>query len=281
MKKTATLLAVCLFLLPLMTVTVWAAPKKNELASVAAVLMDADTGEVLYGKKPDKKMYPASITKILTGLLVVESCELSDTASVSAGAVKLPRGYVHIALQAGDTIGVDDAMYATMVASANDAANVLAEHAAGSRKKFIRLMNERAAQIGATHSNFTNPSGVPSKNHYTTAYDMALITREAIRNRDFLRYFSATAHTLPSFNTQTRETEIKNAQYMMQKERDEYNALVIGGKIGYTKQAGYTMCTVAEQDGRTLICVVMGSTQTGRFQDTELLLEYGYRLAAR
>lgn len=258
--------------------TAFAAPRKDQLVSTSAVLMDADTGEVLYSKNRSKKMYPASITKIMTGLLTVEGSDLAGTATASAAAAKIPRGHAHIALQKGDTIGLDDAMYATMLASANDAANVLAEHAGGSRSEFVRQMNERAAGLGATKTQFANPTGIHSKKHYTTAYDMALITREASRNKTFLRYFGASAHTLPALNSQTRETEIKNAQYMLQQDREEYDPAVIGGKIGYTPQAGHTMCTVAERDGRRLVCVVMGSTSGGKYEDTRLLLDYGFAL---
>lgn len=278
-KKVSIFLAALLLLLPLLSLTAQAAPKKDELVSRAAVLIDADTGEVLYSKNRNKKMYPASITKILTGLLVVESCSRKDIATVSAGAVKLPRGYAHIALADGDTLSIDDAMYALMLASANDAANVLAEHTAGSRKKFVQQMNERAEEIGAGNSHFANPSGVPSKKHYTTAYDMALITREAIGNKTFRKYFGyESAYMLPAFNSKVAETEIQNAHYMMQADKSEYNPYVIGGKLGYTAQAGYTMCTVAQQEDRTLICVVMGSTRSGKYQDTELLLQYGFQL---
>jgi len=256
-------------------ISVAAAPALD-IVSSSAILMDADTGEVLYGKNISQKMYPASITKILTGLLAMEICHSDEFITVSASAVKIPRGYAHIALTAGDKISVGNAMYATMLASANDAANALAEHVGGTQEEFADLMNKRAEEIGTQNSNFVNASGIPSKNHYTTVYDMALITREASQNEAFMRYFGASSYILPAFNMQTQETEIINYQFMLQEDKEEYNSDVIGGKIGYTGQAGHTMSTVAQRNGRTLICVVLGSTRDGKYSDTQMLLDYGF-----
>jgi len=256
-------------------ISVAAAPALD-IVSSSAILMDADTGEVLYGKNISQKMYPASITKILTGLLAMEICHSDELISVSASAIKIPRGYAHIALTAGDKISVGNAMYATMLASANDAANALAEHVGGTQEEFADLMNKRAEEIGTQNSNFVNASGIPSKNHYTTAYDMALITREASQNEALMCYFGASSYILPAFNTQTQETEIINYQFMLQEDKEEYSPDVIGGKIGYTGQAGHTMSTVAQRNGRTLICVVLGSTRNGKYSDTQMLLDYGF-----
>jgi len=253
-----------------------AATEPESITSIAAILMDADTGEVLYSKNIHKTMYPASITKILTASLVLEYCNTHEIVTVSASAANIPRGYSHIALKAGDEISVNDAMYAMMLPSANDAANALAEHVAGSQQDFATMMNFYAEEIGAHDSRFVNPSGIPSNNQFTTAYDMALITRAAIQNPDFMEYFGATSYVLPALNSQTSAKEITGYQYMLIEDKDEYNEYVIGGKIGYTRQAGHTMSTVAQKNGRTLICVVLGSTRDGKYADTQALLDYGF-----
>lgn len=245
-------------------------------ASAAAILMDAETGKVLYSKNRSKQLSPASITKILTALLAVESCRPDEVMTVHASALNIPKGYAHIALMEGDTITVEDAMYAMMLPSAFDAANVLAEYVGGSQKEFAALMNLRARKIGAVKSNFRNPSGMYAKKHYSTVYDMALITREAIQNDDFMKYFGAVSYTLPSFNEQTEKIEISGYQYMMLEDKDEYDPGVIGGKIGYTPESGHTMSTVATRGGKTLICIVMGSTRDGKYRDTQMLLDYGF-----
>jgi len=277
MKRAICFLLALLLVIPMLAAG-FGARGADPLTATAVVLMDAGTGEILYEKNPNKKMYPASITKVMTGLLVVENCTSHQIATASAGAVKIPKGYVHIALQAGDEITVKDAMYAMMLPSANDAANVLAEHVGGSRKGFATMMNQRARELGATGTNFVNPSGMADNNHYTTAYDMALITRAASENSEFMNYFGAASYTLPSFNSQTEETEVINYQYMLQEDKEQYNPYVIGGKIGYTGQAKHTMTTVAKKDGRTLVCVVLGCTREGKFTDTQTLLDYGFGL---
>lgn len=249
-----------------------------KVVSTAAIVMDADTGEVLYKKNANKALYPASITKVLTGLIAAEALDGDEVLQVGAAAVRIPKGYAHLALMAGDTITAADAMYALMLASANDAANVLADHIAGSRAAFAGEMNAYAEKLGARGSNFVNPHGMPSSKHYTTAYDMALITSAAAGNSRFMQYFGAVSHTLPSFNRQTREIEITNYQFMLDPEKDEYYPDAIGGKIGYTREAGHTMCTVAQRDGRTLVCVVLESTREGKYKDTQVLLDHCFRL---
>lgn len=172
--KTLSLLLALLFLLALPARA--QVPQPEDLSAAAALLMDADTGQVLYSKNGDQLMAPASITKILTGLLALEYLEETGVAA-SAQAADIPSWGTSIDLQAGEELTVRDAMYAMMLPSANDAANVIAEEIAGSLEAFAQLMNQRAAQLGAVHTHFTNANGLPDDDHLTTAYDMALITR--------------------------------------------------------------------------------------------------------
>ena len=148
-----------------------------ELASEAAILMDAETGQILYAKNVKERLYPASITKVMTGLLALEALDAGQRLAVSQEAVnQVPRTSSHISLQPGEELTVADAVYALAISSANDAANVLAEGVSGSIEAFAQRMNERAAELGALDTHFVNPNGLPNSEHYTTAYDMALIT---------------------------------------------------------------------------------------------------------
>lgn len=276
MKKAGCVLLTLIFALSFLSVNSSALGK---IGAAAAVLIDADTGDVLYQKNMTKRMYPASITKILTGLIVLENCSTDEAVTVndSASSARLPRGYSHIGLKAGERLSVNEAMYALLLHSANDAANALAEHVGGTQAGFASLMNRRADEIGAWDSRFANASGIPANNHYTTAYDMALITLEASKNPAFMRYFGATEYTLSPTNKRGEELEISGYHFMLLDDHDEYNPDVTGGKIGYTNQAKHTMSTVASRDGHTLICVVMGSgTSSGKYEDTQALLDYGF-----
>ncbi|GHU78744.1 hypothetical protein FACS1894191_0060 [Clostridia bacterium] len=248
----------------------------EDIAAETAVLMDAETGQVLFDKNMDQRMQPASMTKIMTGLLVMENASLDEIVTVSEEAVEFRYGVSNIALQPGEELSVDSAMYAMMLPSANDAANALAEHVSGTQAAFARLMNERAKAIGALGTSFENSHGLPGRQHYTTAYDMALITGEAIKNEAFLEYFGTKRKTIPATNLQAEERPLTNLGYMLLPDSLAYYPDVIGEKVGYTVPAGHTMSTVAVRDGRTLICVVMKSGADGKFYDTEKLLDYGF-----
>lgn len=246
-----------------------------DITSETAVLMDAETGEVLFEKDMNKRMSPASVTKIMTGLLAVEQTLPQEIITVSDAATDLPPGSSYIALSPGERLSVKDALYALMLPSANDAANALAEHISGSQQGFVALMNHRAKEIGAFNTNFENAHGLDSDNHKTTAYDLALITREAINNEDFLIYSGMGNYTMPATNI-AAERGFVNQQYMLVDTSRFYNSDVIAGKVGYTRMAGHTMSTVAVRDGRVLICVVMNTSRDDKYYDTEKLLTFGF-----
>lgn len=254
-----------------------AALEPEDITAVTAALIDADTGQVLFDKEMNTQRAPASITKVMTGLLTLENCEIDEIVTVSSEAVALPYGTSHIALSPGEEISVDDALYALMLPSANDAANALAEHVADTQETFAGLMTQRAKELGAENTIFKNPSGLSDDEHLTTAYDMALITRAAIQNSNFLRYFGAQRHTIPPTNLQTEERPLTNQMYMLLPDQTWcYNPNVIGGKVGYTDEARHTMTSAAKKDGRTLIAVVMGCGADQKFDDTQLLFDYGF-----
>lgn len=277
MKKPACITALFLFL-----AAIWplyaSALGRDDLISASACLMDAETGQVLFDKNMDAMMYPASTTKVMTGLLVAELSDPGDIATVSESAIDIAEwNSSNIALSPGEELPVDSLMYALMLPSANDAANTLAEHIAGSQSDFAALMNDRARKIGANSTNFVNAHGLHEPQHYTTARDMALITREAAKNPVFMHYFGTATHTIPPTNLQPEERPFTNYQYMLNSTTRFYDPDVIGGKVGYTTEAGHTMTTVARRDGRTLVCVVMNSpNRYDKFRDTLALLEFGF-----
>ena len=246
-----------------------------ELASEAAILMDASTGQILYAKNAWERLYPASITKVLTGLLALENLESTDTLTVSQTAVsQVPRTSSHISLQPGETLTVADAMYALAISSANDAAVTLAEGVSGSVEAFSTLMNEKARECGALNSNFVNPSGLPSQQHYTTAYDMAKIAAKALENPDFLLYFGSGAYEMPATNLSQARSLISKNQ-MTDGTRSCPGLLF--SKTGWTTSAQGTLVTAARQSGVTLIAVTLKSPMLeDKYQDTQALLEYGF-----
>lgn len=248
-----------------------------DLKSQTAVLMDLETGQVLCNKEMHRRIYPASTTKVLTALVAAENCRPYEVVTVRQSAVDgITWNSAHIALTEGEQFTVDSGLYALMLPSANDAANALAEHVAGSQEAFAEMLTSRAREIGALDTHFTNAHGLHDDNHYTTAYDMALITRYAMQNEAFRDYFGTARFTMPATN-KNRERPFTNYQYQLVQETGYYHPDVIGGKVGYTEKAQHTMTTVARRGNRTLVCTVMGSPSRGdKFDDTEQLLEFGF-----
>ena len=165
----------------------------------SAIVMEADTGMILYAKDMEQKNYPASITKIMTALLALENCELNEEIEFSYHAThSIEYGSSSIARTEGEILTVEETLYGLMLSSANECANALAEHIAGSNEDFALLMNEKAKELGCVNTHFSNPSGLHDENHYTCAYDMALITKAALENEDFRRISGTDYYTLES-----------------------------------------------------------------------------------
>ena len=253
----------------------YAETAEPELASEAAILMDASSGQILYAKNAWERLYPASITKVLTGLLALENLESTDTLTVSQTAIsQVPRTSSHISLQPGETLTVADAMYALAISSANDAAVALAEGVSGSVKAFSTLMNETARACGALNSNFVNPNGLPSQQHYTTAYDMAKITARALENPDFLLYFGSGAYEMPATNLSQARSLVSKNQFT---DGSRSCPGLLFSKTGWTTSAQGTLVTAARRNGVTLIAVTLKSPMLeDKYQDTQALLEYGF-----
>ena len=251
--------------------------KQPEIQAQGAVLMDAATGNLLYSKEAETKFYPASITKLMTALLVAEKCSLDDTVTFSKTAVtNLESGAVSLGLVEGDKLTVRQSLYGLLLKSANEVANGLAEHTAGSISKFADMMNARAKELGCTNTNFVNPNGLNNSNHYTTPHDMALIARAAFQNGTVSKIASTLSYQIPATQKAAART-ISLGHKMLYPNDARYYQGVIGGKTGYTSLAGNTLVTCAERDGVRLIAVIMKSKST-QYTDTSALLDYGFAL---
>lgn len=248
----------------------------QEPAGKSAILMEPDTGAVVYSKNPDEKLYPASITKIMTGLLAVENLNLSDTITITGEMLdSIPTDAARQGLMPGEIITVKDGIYSLMLRSNADMAVALAYAVAGSEEAFGKMMTERARSIGASNTNFVNATGLHDDNHYTTARDMALITREAISNPTFAAIWGTDEYNMASTNINEGYT-IWNRHDMLVSSRANYYPYAIGGKTGYTDEAGRTLVTCASKDGMKLVSVIMFSTNEVVFNDTRELLNYGF-----
>lgn len=307
-KLTGYILALCLLLSCVCSTSVFADVKTlnkkatpPEIVAEAGVLIDANSGTVLYNKNMNEKMYPASITKILTTLLALENSSLTDKVTYSHYDVfSLEPGSANIAMDEDEVISMKDTLSAVMLASANECANAAGEYVGKNsdayKKKieklsasnktydesevaisvFADMMNARAKQAGAKNSNFKNPNGLFDKDHYTTCYDMAMIMRDAIKNEAFLKIESSYAYTIGKTNKTSEERPFTNRHAMMNPYKPEYDETIIAGKTGYVDEAGNTLVTVSKRENMTLISVVMKSNTLSVYNDTKALLDYGF-----
>ncbi|MCC8127741.1 MAG: D-alanyl-D-alanine carboxypeptidase [Clostridiales bacterium] len=269
------ILAVRLTAVPVYAADAW--PEAVEISAEGGILMEAGTGTVLYEKNIHNTYYPASITKILTALIVIENCDLDDTVVFSHDAVfNVEAGSSSAALDVGDELTVRECLYAMLLKSANEAANALAEHTAGSISAFADMMNEKAQSLGCVDSHFNNPSGLNDPAHYTSAYDMALIAQAAFQNETFTEIDSTLYHDLPATKRNPDGLRIYPGHRMLKKNSSLYYPGIVGGKTGYTSLAGNTLVTCAERDGMKLISVVLNGHQT-HYTDTRTLLNFGFK----
>lgn len=246
--------------------------------STSAILMDAQSGQVIYEKNPHTKQYPASITKILTTYLAIENGDLNSTITMSNDAVwGIDRNSSHIALDVGEQISMSDALYAVMLVSANEAAWAIAEQVSGSLANFVQLMNDTAQSLGCTDTHFTNANGLHDENHYTSAYDMALITKQALTNDTFCTYAAETYHEIPPTNKNSETRYLTQGNRMMLSSSEYYYSACQGGKTGYTDDAGGTLVVWAQKNDMQLICVTMGASDNSEnYKDSIALFDYAF-----
>lgn len=252
-------------------------PLEPEIFAEAGVVIEASTGTVLYNKNMDQKMYPASITKILTSLVALENSSLDEQVTYSHDVVySLTYGDANMGAKEGEVLSMKDSLYGVLLASANEAASAVAEHVGGSIDNFAQMMTKRAKEAGAVNSNFVNANGLFNENHYTTCYDMAMITRDAIKNQEFLDIEKSTTYTISPTNMTPESRYLSNRHKMLFLSNSVYYEGILGGKTGYVDQSGNTLVTFARRNNMTLISVVMKSDSSHVYEDTTKLLDYGY-----
>lgn len=252
-------------------------PAGVSIQAESGIVMDADTQTILWGKNINDQHYPASITKIMTALIVLEHCSLDETVTFSHNAVyNVESGSSNAGIDEGDQLSVKDCLYALLLKSANEAANALAEHVSGSTEAFAQLMNQKARELGCTNTHFANPSGLNHPEHYTSAYDMALIASAAFSNPVFQEIDSTSSYKLPPNSINPEGLVVYPGHKMLKKSTPYYYPGIIGGKTGYTTLAGNTLVTCAQKNGMKLIAVILKGTTPQYWTDTKQLLDFGF-----
>ncbi len=255
-----------------------------DISAEAAILIDADTGTVLFEKNIHQKMFPASTTKILTAIIAIENGNLEQKITIDKETPYEVSGS-HIALEPDEVLTMKDLIYATLIESANDAAAAIGKHISGSTEEFTKLMNSKAKEMGALNSNFANANGLPDDNHTTTAYDLAIIAKYAMKNNIFRSIVSNYSYTIEPTNKKTIARSLKSANrllYSNEKINVNGNNVTIkydganGVKTGYTVAAQQCLVASAERNGQKLISVVLKAVGTNVYIDTHKLLNYGF-----
>lgn len=270
------------FLVILFTIPAYAA--EIELHSEAAILIEENSGQVIFNKNSNEKMYPASTTKIITALLVLENkCDLNDTTTASKEAVSsLSNGYVTSYISIGETLTIEQLLNILLIPSGNVAGNILAEYVAGSIENFVSLMNTRAFELGCSNTHFTNTYGLHNENHYTCAYDLYLITKEAMKYDTFREIIKKTSYTLPATNKYSKDDRVLySTNDLIKPNSDYYYEYAIGGKTGYTSYAKECLVSIAEKDNMKLYAILLGcekkdGTSAYRYSDAKKLFNYGF-----
>ena len=257
-------------------------PQEPEIQSASAVLMDLDSGEILYGKEDQTARYPASTTKLMTALLALEHSKLDETVTFSSDAVfKNETNSSHIARDVGEQMSMEQTLYGVLLASANECAYAIAEHVGadmgGDYNTFIQAMNDRAKELGCVNTHFVNSSGLHDDQHYTCAYDLALIAREAYQNETLRKMVGTRRYEIPPTNKHADPTPLNNTHAMLSANKTSkflYDGCQ-GGKTGYTDEARHSLVTYVERDGRKLVCVSMCAEGNDSYKDTIALMDWG------
>ena len=284
LKRKGILALACVISIFSMSVCAFAKPDwplDTGCQSEAGIVMDLDSGAVLFAQNIHVQEYPASITKLLTALVVVENASMDEQVTFSHDAVyNVESGSGNkLQLEEGDVLSVKDCLYVMLLQSSNQAANALAEHVGGSREAFADMMNEKAASLGCRESHFVNPSGLNDPEQLTSAYDMAQIGAAVFGNPTLLEICSTTSATLPPTinNPNGRTYSMEHKLVVTGDSSDEnYYPSAVAGKTGYTSLAGQTLVTYAEQDGRRQVAVTLKSTQRTHYSDTKTILNFGF-----
>jgi len=253
-------------------------PTGPAVGAESAILIEAETGAILYAKNIHQTQYPASTTKLLTALIASERCEMDEIVAFSRKAVfDTPRDSSHIAMDAGQELTMEQCLNAILIRSANEVSFAVAEHITGSTDwlDFAAIMNDRAAQLGCLNSHFVNPNGLPDEDHYTTAYDLAMIGRAFFANEMLCRITLSRRLEIPASDKLPEGKLELNHMQIIPGGEYAYEYLV-GCKTGYTQAARSCLVSCAEKNGMRLICVVMRDEAPWQYQDTISLFEYGF-----
>jgi D-alanyl-D-alanine carboxypeptidase len=256
-------------------------PSDTGIQAEAGIVIDGDSGAVIFGQNIHVPYPPASITKILTALIVLENADLDDMVTFSKDSIyNVEEGSGNkLNVDTGDRLSVEDCLYSLLLHSCNQAANALAEHVAGSREEFVRRMNDRIKELGCTSSHFDNPSGLNGDSQYVTAYDMALIAKAAYGNKKLVEISSAISHNIPPTANNPEGLTIYNEHRLVKTtdpKSEFYCPPAVAGKTGYLIKAGNTVVTYGEQDGKRLISVILKGSPKQYFIDGKTLLEFGF-----
>ena len=280
MKKRIFLMFIFIFLIYSSCVS---AVSNIEINSPVGILVEESTGKILYEKNANQKMYPASTTKILTALLVLENGNLNDTVTVSKEAVNsLSGGYVTPFISIGEELTVEQLLNVLLIPSGNVAGNALAEYVSGSIDEFVNLMNSRAKELGCTNTHFTNPYGMHDENHYSTAYDLYLIVKEAMKYEEFRNIVAKPTYSLAPTNRYSKDDRLLySTNDLIKPSSNNYYEYALGIKTGFTTPAGDCLVAAAEKDNMTLYAVILGAEESSsgnsyRYIDSKKLFEYGF-----
>lgn len=262
----------------------YASDISSSIESPSAILIHADTGAILFEKNSKQRMYPASTTKIMTAILVLESGHsLNEYVTVSESAINnIPEGYSTAYLKAGEKFTLEQLLNVLLLPSANDAANVLAEYISGSIPAFADKMNKKAAELGCIDTHFVNPSGIHSEDHYSTAFDLSLIGRYAMENNLFRSFVNKTSCMLSATSIHPYNNRIfNNSNRLLYSDDIYYYPYAIGIKTGFTTPAGDCLVSASSKNGLSFIAVILGgkedeNNKSQRYSDTIALFNFGY-----
>ena len=277
---------VCFLMFSIILLNINEVQAQPSILSKSAVLIDSGTGAILAEKDANKKMYPASLTKIMTAIIAIEMGNLSDVITVDDDTPYEIAGS-HIALEPGEILTLKDLLYALMLPSANDAASAIAKHYGGSTDEFVKLMNDKAKELGALNTNFVNPHGLHDQNHYTTATDLAIITKYAMQNETFRTIVSTKKYEIQPTNKKSEVryfTNLNKMLYCASSSQINVDGIwtsplydgTIGVKTGYTPEAGNCLVSSVKKNGTELIVVALNGVSLEMYEDSHNLFNYGF-----
>jgi serine-type D-Ala-D-Ala carboxypeptidase (penicillin-binding protein 5/6) len=248
--------------------------KPPSVLADGAILMDADTGKIIYGKNINAAYPPASVTKIMTVLLTLENCSLDDEVTIDSISPMEDGSKIYI--YPGEKISVKDLLYGLILVSGNDCAGALAVHIAGSVESFAQMMNKRAKELGAKDTNFVNACGLYNVNHKTSAYDLALIMRELAKHKEYLEISKTLSYQIGPTNKQPKVRPLWNENQLVQNYSKNFYAYALAGKTGYTIESRFSYIAYAKKGDRNLIAVIVHENAKSYYSEAKALFEYGF-----